>query len=162
MPYLFMLWRWVIQNFTLLYKYGQWCEWRWCLQTRQLLEGMRELPGWWWSWPATCWTTAPPSSETTSASSSASQVRQTLSLWWQWQLRHSVLSLRWWDILSSPPAPPNRLAQWLQRWTGDPKVEGSNPVRSTTKIWVFPSQKGCAESLSVCPTPCAWLQTTWS
>ena len=23
------------------------------------------------------------------------------------------------------------LAQWLERWTGDPKVEGSNPVRST-------------------------------
>ena len=31
------------------------------------------------------------------------------------------------------------LAQWLERWTGDPKVEGSNPVRSTTKnkfLWV--------------------------
>ena len=36
------------------------------------------------------------------------------------------------------------LAQWLERWTGDPKVEGSNPVRS---------QEGCADSLSVCPTP---------
>ena len=23
------------------------------------------------------------------------------------------------------------LAQWLERWTGDPKVEGSNPARST-------------------------------
>ena len=43
------------------------------------------------------------------------------------------------------------LAQWLERWTGDPKVEGSNPVRSTRKT--FLSQKGCADSLSVCPTP---------
>ena len=25
------------------------------------------------------------------------------------------------------------LAQWLERWTGDPKVEGSNPARSTKK-----------------------------
>ena len=25
------------------------------------------------------------------------------------------------------------VAQWLERWTGDPKVEGSNPVRSTRK-----------------------------
>ena len=23
------------------------------------------------------------------------------------------------------------LAQWLERWTGDPKVEGSDPVRNT-------------------------------
>ena len=35
------------------------------------------------------------------------------------------------------------LAQWLERWTGDRKVEGSNPVISTSK--------GCADSL--CPTP---------
>ena len=25
------------------------------------------------------------------------------------------------------------LAQWLQRWTGDPKVEGSNPVTKEHK-----------------------------
>ena len=37
------------------------------------------------------------------------------------------------------------LAQWLEHWTGDPKAEGSNPVRSTTKLWVFPSEKGCAD-----------------
>ena len=29
------------------------------------------------------------------------------------------------------------LAQWLERWTGDPKVEGSNPVRSTRKTFKF-------------------------
>ena len=44
------------------------------------------------------------------------------------------------------------LAQWLERWT-DPKVEGSNPVRSTKKNFeFFSSQKACADSLSVCPT----------
>ena len=29
------------------------------------------------------------------------------------------------------------LAQWLERWTGVPKVEGSNPVRSTEKTLSF-------------------------
>ena len=29
------------------------------------------------------------------------------------------------------------LAQWLERWTGDPKVRGSNPVRSTRKMLSF-------------------------
>ena len=43
------------------------------------------------------------------------------------------------------------VAQWLERWTGDPKVEGSNPVKSTRKSLSFQSQKGCADSLSVCP-----------
>ena len=39
--------------------------------------------------------------------------------------------------------------------TRDPKTRGSNPVRSTRKkvVIVFPSQKCCAGSLSVCPTP---------
>ena len=27
----------------------------------------------------------------------------------------------------------DRLAQWLERWTGDPKVEGSNLARITRK-----------------------------
>ena len=40
------------------------------------------------------------------------------------------------------------LAQWLVRWTaGDPKVEGSNPVRSTRKTEFFRVKK------VVCPTP---------
>ena len=49
------------------------------------------------------------------------------------------------------------LAQWQERWIGDPKVEGSNPVMST----VFcQSQKGCADSLSVCQTPvCVYART---
>ena len=34
------------------------------------------------------------------------------------------------------------------------KDRGSNPVRGTrTFLWVFPSQKCCADSLSVCPAP---------
>ena len=33
------------------------------------------------------------------------------------------------------------LAQWLERWTGDPKVEGSNPVGSTRKTWSFSESK---------------------
>ena len=44
----------------------------------------------------------------------------------------------------------------LERWTGDAKVEGSNPFRSTRKTLSFPSQKGCADSLSVCPTPACY------
>ena len=50
------------------------------------------------------------------------------------------------------------MAQWLERWADDPKVEGSNPVRSTRKN----SQKICADSLSVCPgqPPCVYGQHT--
>ena len=33
------------------------------------------------------------------------------------------------------------LAQWLESWTGDPKVVGSNPVRSTRKPLSFPESK---------------------
>ena len=33
------------------------------------------------------------------------------------------------------------LAQWLERWTGDPKIEGSNPVRSTKKPLSFSESK---------------------
>ena len=46
----------------------------------------------------------------------------------------------------------NGLAQWLEHWTEDPKVKGSNPVRRTRKTFLM-SQKGCADSLSMCPTP---------
>ena len=46
------------------------------------------------------------------------------------------------------------VAQLVERWTGDPKVEGSNPVRCTRKTLSFSdSKKGCVDSLSVCPTP---------
>ena len=44
------------------------------------------------------------------------------------------------------------LAQWLERWTGDSNVKGFESHQEHKKI-VFPSQKGCADSLSVCPTP---------
>ena len=30
-------------------------------------------------------------------------------------------------VRSVPRVGGDRLAQWLERWTGDPKVEGSNP-----------------------------------
>ena len=33
------------------------------------------------------------------------------------------------------------------------KVEGLNPIRGTRKTSSFLSQKGCADSLSLCPTP---------
>ena len=33
------------------------------------------------------------------------------------------------------------LAQWLERWIGDPKVEGSNPVTSTRKTEFFRVKK---------------------
>ena len=45
------------------------------------------------------------------------------------------------------------VAQWVERRTWDPKDEGTNPGWSTRKMWVFPSQKCSADSLSVCPTP---------
>ena len=57
-----------------------------------------------------------------------------------------VVVVLWWG---------DGLAQWLERWTGDPKVEGSNPVRSTRKTSsVFESKKGCADSL---PNPRVYL-----
>ena len=34
------------------------------------------------------------------------------------------------------------LAQWLERWTRDPKVEGSNPVKSTRKTLGSPGWLG--------------------
>ena len=33
------------------------------------------------------------------------------------------------------------LAQWLERWTRDPKVEGSNPARSARKTLSFSESK---------------------
>ena len=44
---------------------------------------------------------------------------------------------------------------WFERGTRDLKDRGSNPVRSTRQICdsFFPSQKCCADSLSVRPTP---------
>ena len=42
-------------------------------------------------------------------------------------------------------------AQWLKRWTGDPKVEDSNPVRSTRKTRIFFRVKKVV--LACCPTP---------
>ena len=33
------------------------------------------------------------------------------------------------------------LAQWLERWTGDPKLEDSNPVRSTRIFFSFSESK---------------------
>ena len=42
------------------------------------------------------------------------------------------------------------VALLVERCTPDPKTRGSNPVRSTR---VFPSQKCCADSLSVFPKP---------
>ena len=39
-------------------------------------------------------------------------------------------------------------AQWLERWTRDPKVEGSNPVRSTRKTF-FPRVKKVVLPLTV-------------
>ena len=33
------------------------------------------------------------------------------------------------------------LAQWLEHWTGDPKVEGSNLIRSTRKTLSFSESK---------------------
>ena len=44
---------------------------------------------------------------------------------------------------------PPTLAKIFKSFNMD---EGSNPVRSTRKL-VFLSQKCCADSLSVCPTP---------
>ena len=46
------------------------------------------------------------------------------------------------------------VAQWLEHWTGDPKVEGSNPVRSTIKTFfrvkkVVLTRCWCAQPLCV-------------
>ena len=42
------------------------------------------------------------------------------------------------------------LAQWWERWTGDPKFEGLNPIRSTGKtLSFFPSQKVVPTRLSI-------------
>ena len=46
------------------------------------------------------------------------------------------------------------VAQLVEGRTRDPKDRGLNPVRKTLSI--FPSQKCCADSLSVCPIPCVY------
>ena len=49
------------------------------------------------------------------------------------------------------------LTQWLEHGTGDPKVEGSNPVRRTRKICEFFRVKNVALTRSqLCPTPCVY------
>ena len=54
------------------------------------------------------------------------------------------------------------LAQWLERWIGDPKVEGSNPVRSIQEKRSFSESKTevVLTGLSVCPSPvCVLIRT---
>ena len=46
------------------------------------------------------------------------------------------------------------LAQWLERWTGDPKVESSNPVRSTRKMSFSESKKVMLACCRCAQTPC--------
>ena len=51
------------------------------------------------------------------------------------------------------------LAQWLECWTGDPKIEGLNPVRSTRKALSFSKSKRlCGLAVGV-PNPCVYTQT---
>ena len=48
----------------------------------------------------------------------------------------------------------NGVAQLVERRIRDPKTRGSNPSRAQEQFMrVFPSQKCCADSLLVCPTP---------
>ena len=51
------------------------------------------------------------------------------------------------------------LAQWLERWTGDPKVEGSNPVSSTRTLVGFSESKKVVLTRCRCAqTPCAYAR----
>ena len=60
----------------------------------------------------------------------------------------------------------DRVAHLVKHQTQDPKTGGMNPacVRSTRKnCEFFFSQKRCADSLSVCPTPCVYTHAQeWS
>ena len=45
------------------------------------------------------------------------------------------------------------LAQWLERWTADPKVEGSNPVWSTRKtlcVWPVLTKRVAQRRINAC------------
>ena len=56
--------------------------------------------------------------------------------------------------MQNPPIRGDGLAQWLERWTGDPQVEGSNPFRQEHKpTKFFPRFKEVVLTLSVGPTP---------
>ena len=52
-------------------------------------------------------------------------------------------------------------AQLVKRRTRDPKTQGSNPIRSTRKSYSIESfsESKCADSLSMCPTPCIRMIT---
>ena len=52
------------------------------------------------------------------------------------------------------------LVQWLERWTGDAKVEGSNPSLQEHKknFEFFRIKKGCADSLPKPPCVYARIQ----
>ena len=59
------------------------------------------------------------------------------------------------------PCRGDGVAQLVEHRTQDSMTRGSNPIRSTTKTQTkktqfFPSQKCCADSLSVCPTQCVY------
>ena len=57
-----------------------------------------------------------------------------------------VMVLEWIQLISHPHCLGDGLAQWSERWPGDPKVEGSNPVRTTiTTCDFFFEQKTAPE-----------------
>ena len=51
------------------------------------------------------------------------------------------------------------LAQWLERWTGDLKVEGSNPVRSTRKTEFFRVKNVVLTRCRCAQPPCVCIRT---
>ena len=53
----------------------------------------------------------------------------------------------------------DRLAQWLERWTGDPKVEGLNPVMSTRKTEFFRVKKVVPSRYRCAQPPCVYICT---
>ena len=67
-----------------------------------------------------------------------------------WELIATNRYIRLETILMLLSTKGDGLAQWLDRWTGNPKVEGWNPVRSTRQILRFSeSQRLCGLAVGV-------------
>ena len=71
---------------------------------------------------------------------------------WKWQCEHAINNNNH-DNDNDNKGATGWLSGYLERWAGNTKGRGFESGQEHKKnLGVFPSQKGCTDSLSVCPT----------